>query len=103
MSSPQRTKITLSIWSSVARKFRVVFTAICAATDRRKSNRLDSIFQHELQRAPITICQDLRLVAFASSPNRTDRVNDKTRWQTISASDFRFTGSTTAEGPAFCK
>src|SRR5438094_5635329 len=77
--------------------------AICAATDRRKSNRLDSIFNRELQRAAITICQDLRLVAFSSSPNRADCVNDKTRWQTISARDFRLAGSTTAECPAFCK
>src|SRR4030095_6286824 len=77
--------------------------AICAATDRRKSNRLDAIFNRELQRAPITISQGLRLTVFSSSPNRADRVNDKARRQTISASNFRFPGSTTAEGPAFCK
>ena len=38
---------------------------ICAATDRRKSNRLDAIFNRELQRAPVTIRQDLRLMRFS--------------------------------------
>jgi hypothetical protein len=42
-------------------------------------------------------------MALSSSPNRADCVNDKTRRQTKSASDFRFTGSTTPKGPAFCK
>jgi hypothetical protein len=42
-------------------------------------------------------------MAFSSSPNRANCVNDKTRRQTKSASNFRCTGSTTAEGPAFCK
>jgi len=84
------------------RRFRDRIT-ICAATDRRKSNRLDAIFNRELQRAPIAIRQDLRLMAFSSSPNRANCVNDKTRRQTISASNFRCTGSTTAEGPAVRK
>src|SRR5437016_5460772 len=53
--------------------------AICAATARRESNCLDSLFNRELQRAPITIRQGLRLVALSSSPNGADCVNDKTR------------------------
>ena len=53
--------------------------AVCAATDRRESNRLDSIFNRELQRAPITIRQGLRLVVFSSFPNWTNGVNDKAR------------------------
>jgi hypothetical protein len=40
---------------------------------------------------------------FSSSPNRTDCVNDKSRGQPIAASNFRFTGSTAAQGPAFCE
>ena len=42
-------------------------------------------------------------MALSSSPNRADCVNDKTRRQTISASNFRVTGLTTAESPAFSK
>jgi hypothetical protein len=40
-------------------------------------------------------------MVFASFPNRTNRVNDKARWQMISGSNFRLAGSTTAESPAF--
>jgi hypothetical protein len=42
-------------------------------------------------------------MAFSSSPNRANCVNDKPRRQPISASNFTFTGSTTTEGPAFRK
>jgi hypothetical protein len=42
-------------------------------------------------------------MAFSPSPNWADCVNDKTRRQPISASNFRVTGLTTAEGPAFSK
>jgi len=75
--------------------------AICAATDRRESNRLDVILDRKLQGIPITIRQHLRLTVFTPSPNRANRVNDKPRAKMISASHFRFAGSTTAENPAF--
>ena len=42
-------------------------------------------------------------MAFSSSPNRANCVNDKTRRQPKSASNFRFTGLATAERPAFCE
>src|SRR5262249_20592698 len=77
--------------------------AVSTATDRRKSNRLDSVFNRELQRTPITIRQGLRLAVFSPSPNRTNCVNHKACGQTISARNFRFTGWTAAKGPAFCK
>ena len=38
---------------------------------------------------------------FPSSPNRPNCVNDEASRQTISASNFRFAGSTTAERAAF--
>jgi hypothetical protein len=40
-------------------------------------------------------------MVFSSFPNRTNCVNHKARGQMISASNFRFAGSTTAESPAF--
>ena len=40
-------------------------------------------------------------MALSSSPNRANCVNDITGGQTMSASNFRFTGSATAEGPTF--
>src|SRR6516164_9389982 len=38
---------------------------------------------------------------FPATPNRPDGVDDEARWQTISASDFRFSEFTTAERSAF--
>ena len=75
--------------------------AECAATDCRESNRFDVIFYRELQRIPIAIRQNLRLMVLSSSPNRTNCVNDEARRQMISASNFRFARSTPANSAAF--
>ena len=38
---------------------------------------------------------------FSAAPDRADGVNDEPRWQTISASQFRLAGLTTAQRSAF--
>ena len=75
---------------------------IGAATDRREGNRLNSIFDRELQRVPKTICQNLRFVALPACPDGADCVNHKTSRQSVAPRQFRFAGLATAERPTFC-
>jgi len=72
-----------------------------AATDRRKRNRSDFIFQRKLQRIAIAICQSLRFVMFSAAPDRPDSVNHEASRQVIAAGDLRFAWLTTAERAAF--
>ena len=49
----------------------------------------------------VAICQRLRLAMFSTTPDRPNCVNDKVSWQTISARDFGFAWTTTAQRAAF--
>src|SRR5436853_7941232 len=64
--------------------------SVDAATDGRERNGFDFVFHRQLQGAAITAGQDLTFAAFSAGPNRTDRVNDKTRGQVVAGRDFRF-------------
>ena len=74
---------------------------VSAATDRRKRQCFDFIFHRKLQRVAVAICQRLRLAMFSTTPDRPDCVNDESSWQTISARDFSFAWTTTAQRAAF--
>ncbi len=74
---------------------------IDSTTDRWKRNRLDSVPNRELQRVAVATCENFRFAAAAAPPNRADRVNDETRGQIISASDFSFAWSATPNGSTF--
>ena len=77
------------------------WVAVGAATDRRKGYRLDSIFDRNLQRISVAICQGLRLAICPAAPDRSDGVNYESSGQTIATSDFRFAGFTAAKRTAF--
>ena len=70
---------------------------VSAATDRRKCYRFDFILHRKLQRIAVAICQCPRFVMLPAPSDRTDCVNDKASWQTISTRDFSFAGTTTAQ------
>src|SRR4029077_1090089 len=75
--------------------------AVSAATDCWKCYHVDPVFRGQSQRIAMAICQRFRFTTFSATPDRSDSVNDKLRRQTVTASNLRFTGFTTAERPAF--
>ena len=77
--------------------------AIRAATDRGKRDGPNFVFNRDLQRVAITIREDFRFAATTSHPERADGVDDKTRRQIVSASEFRFAGLATAKCLTFRK
>ncbi len=76
---------------------------VSAATDRRKRYRFDFLLHRKLQGIPVAICQRLRFSIFPAAPDRSHRVNDELRQQSVPASNLRFSGFATAKFAAFGK
>jgi hypothetical protein len=71
-----------------------------SGADAGKRNREDVICSGDLETAPVAQTQKLGLAMFASSPNRTDGVNDVLCGQTVAASELGIARLAPAEGAA---
>ena len=93
-----------------SRKLQVVSTAILAcffdgisvnpAADCRKGQRMNIIFNGQLQAVLVTSGQK-RFVLRFSAVNRSHRVNDMTGGKIVPVGNSGFAGRTSTQGPAF--
>ena len=67
--------------------------SISPGADRRESDAPKIVFTGNLQRAPVTGCQQFRLSTVSTAPHRTDGVNHMSSRQVVALGDLGVSGS----------